>query len=301
MKQGMKPFRALTPEEFQRLALEEKLAYLSEAFRLFFDESGVPFSKPASSPATLGDVLYAGKFNVLVLEREWERLMQSVAAGDLRALHALYERAHRVVFTLVMRITENRKTGEELTLQVFHDVWRRASQYDPNDVPVLGWIMNLARSRALDQSRVKRRKKRLGGGAGSAAFRPGPALQLRLARRIADEEGAAPVLPATRQWSEPGWEKVAPGISCKLLATDAQRYRVSMLVRLAPGTAYPPHIHAAVEELHLLDGELSIDGRVLCPGDYNRGEPGASDKRVWSETGCTCVLITSTRDTLISS
>src|SRR6185369_12976179 len=220
MKQGTKAFRALTPEEFQGLALEQKLAYLSEAFRLFFDAGGAPFRKPASSPATLGDVLYAGKFNVLVLEREWERLTQSVAAGDLRALHALYERAHRVVFTLIMRITENRKTGEELTLQVFHDVWRRASQYDPSDGPVLGWIMNLARSRALDRSRGKQREKRLGGRAGSAAFRPGPALQLRLAQRIADEEGAATVLPATRQWSEPDWEKVAPGISCKLLATD---------------------------------------------------------------------------------
>ena len=29
-----------------------------------------------------------------------------------------------------------------------------------------------------------------------------------------------------------------------------------MLVRLAPGTDYPPHRHAGVEELHLLDGEI---------------------------------------------
>jgi anti-sigma factor ChrR (cupin superfamily) len=74
--------------------------------------------------------------------------------------------------------------------------------------------------------------------------------------------------------------------------------RVSMLVRLAPGGEYPPHSHAGVEELHLLQGELLIDDRKLCPGDYNRAEPGTADKRVWSETGCTCVLITSTRDVL---
>jgi hypothetical protein len=54
-----------------------------------------------------------------------------------------------------------------------------------------------------------------------------------------------------------------------------------------------------VEELHLLDGELWIDERKLYPGDYNRGEPGAGDKRVYSETGCTCVLITSTKDRLL--
>src|SRR5688572_21978149 len=129
-------------------------------------------------------------------------------------------------------------------------------------------------------------------------LRPGASLQGRLARRIADETGGKPVLPAARQWSEPEWEQVAPGIFCKLLATDTEKHRVSMLVRLAPGADYPPHSHAGVEELHLLDGELWIDDRKLYPGDYNRAEPGTGDKRVWSETGCTCVLITSTRDVL---
>jgi anti-sigma factor ChrR (cupin superfamily) len=129
-------------------------------------------------------------------------------------------------------------------------------------------------------------------------LRPVASLQERLAHRIAEETGAEPVLPATRQWSEPEWEEVAPGISCKLLATDTDRHIVSMLVRLAPGGEYPPHTHAGVEELHLLDGELWIDDRKLYPGDYNRAEPGTGDKRVWSETGCTCVLITSTRDVL---
>jgi anti-sigma factor ChrR (cupin superfamily) len=129
-------------------------------------------------------------------------------------------------------------------------------------------------------------------------LRPAPSLQERLARRLAAETGEEPVLPATRQWSEPEWEDVAPGISCKLLATDTEKHIVSMLVRLAPGADYPPHSHAGVEELHLLDGELWIDDRKLYPGDYNRAEPGTGDQRVWSETGCTCVLITSTKDVL---
>ena len=129
-------------------------------------------------------------------------------------------------------------------------------------------------------------------------LRPAASLQGRLARRIAAETGGEPVLPAARQWSEPEWEEVAPGISCKLLASDEEKHRISMLVRLAPGGEYPPHTHAGVEELHLLDGELWIDERKLYPGDYNRAEPGTADKRVWSETGCTCVLITSTKDVL---
>jgi anti-sigma factor ChrR (cupin superfamily) len=129
-------------------------------------------------------------------------------------------------------------------------------------------------------------------------LRPTASLQERLARRIAAETGGEPVPPPARQWSEPEWDEVAPGISVKMLAMDTEKHIVSMLVRLAPGAHYPPHTHAGVEELHLLDGELWIDDRKLFPGDYNRGEPGAGDQRVWSETGCTCVLITSTKDVL---
>ena len=130
-------------------------------------------------------------------------------------------------------------------------------------------------------------------------LRPPTSLQARLALRIAAETGEQPVLPLTQHWSEPDWELVAPGIECKLLATDTERHRASMLVRLAPGASYPAHIHAGVEEVHLLDGELWIDERKLCPGDYNYSAPGASDERVWTETGCTCVLVTSTKDVLI--
>jgi anti-sigma factor ChrR (cupin superfamily) len=129
-------------------------------------------------------------------------------------------------------------------------------------------------------------------------LRPPASLQDHLADRIAAETGAQRVSPPAAQWSEPEWEAVAPGIKCKLLAQDPATHMVSMLVRLVPGGEYPPHMHAGVEELHLLDGELWIDERKLYPGDYNRAEPGTGDKRVWSETGCTCVLITSTKDIL---
>jgi anti-sigma factor ChrR (cupin superfamily) len=129
-------------------------------------------------------------------------------------------------------------------------------------------------------------------------LRPSTSLRGRLAQRIAADTGGKAVWVQPQRWAEPEWEEVAPGISCKLLATDTQSHRVSMLVRLAPGAEYPPHSHAGVEELHLLHGELMIDNKKLYPGDYNRGEPGAIDSHVWSETGCTCVLITSTRDEL---
>jgi anti-sigma factor ChrR (cupin superfamily) len=133
-------------------------------------------------------------------------------------------------------------------------------------------------------------------------LRPTASLQRRLAARIAVETGESPdPLPSPREaqtWSGPGWEQVAPGIECTLLATDTERARVSMLVRLAAGARYPAHIHAGAEELHLLHGELWIDDRKLIAGDYYEAGAGTGDDRVWTETGCTCLLVTSTNDRL---
>lgn len=127
-------------------------------------------------------------------------------------------------------------------------------------------------------------------------LRPADSMWGRLQERIGAEASQESVTPQVPAWREPEWEDVAPGIACKLLATDTARDRVSMLVRLAPGAAYPSHRHAGAEELFLLHGELWIEDRKLNPGDYNRAEPDTADTRVWSETGCTCVLITSPSD-----
>ena len=129
-------------------------------------------------------------------------------------------------------------------------------------------------------------------------LRPSVSLWGPLAQRIAEETGKEPVLPPLQLPAKSEWEEVAPGISCKLLATDTEKNCVSMLVRLATGTDYPPHRHAGVEELHLLHGDLTVDDKKLYPGDYIRSEADSVDHRVWSETGCTCVLITSTKDAL---
>jgi RNA polymerase sigma-70 factor (ECF subfamily) len=116
--------------------------------------------EPGGAPGTLGDVLYAGMSSAPGTETDWVGLVREIAAGDQVALHGLYERSHRLVFTLLMRITSSRETAEELTLEVFHDVWRRAYRYDPREGTVLGWLMNRARFRALDRLRSEPRMKR---------------------------------------------------------------------------------------------------------------------------------------------
>jgi ChrR-like protein with cupin domain/putative zinc finger protein len=132
-------------------------------------------------------------------------------------------------------------------------------------------------------------------------LRPPRPLWSRLAERLgiggSDMVGESSSRPA-EEWAEPEWREVAPGIAVQLLSTDTAHDRVSLLVRLAPGVDYPPHRHAGIEELHLLDGELFIDDKKLHAGDFIRAERGSIDRRVWSETGCTCVLITSPSDVL---
>lgn len=219
------------------------------------------------SAGTLGGVLY-GRNKAVASEKEWLALVRSIAAGDVRALEELYGRMQRIVFALALRITSSQQAAEEATLGTFHEIWRSASVYDAASGTVVAWIMNLARARAISRS-------------------PLPA--------GAREQLA---LPPPQPWTEPEWEDVAPGIRCHLLATDTEFHRVSMLVRLAPDGEYPPHRHAGLEELHLLEGELWIDDRKLYPGGYSRAQSETTDSRVWSETGCMCVLVTSTQDEL---
>jgi RNA polymerase sigma-70 factor, ECF subfamily len=153
------------------------------------------------SPVTLADVLYA-KSKASASEQGWAKLVQSIAAGDQLALHALYEMAHRSVFTLIIRITANREAAEELTIDVFHDVWPRASRYDAANGTVLGWIMNQARSRAIDRLRFDSRKKRRVGGdlqpLAEVAADPCDVLELR-EQRVALQAALAALTPGERE------------------------------------------------------------------------------------------------------
>jgi quercetin dioxygenase-like cupin family protein len=129
-------------------------------------------------------------------------------------------------------------------------------------------------------------------------LRPAESLWGRLAQRIANETGTQPFTPSLEVPTKAEWEEAAPGIHVKILARDVEKDSVSMLVRLDPGVDYPGHTHKGIEELHLLHGVLKVDDRTLYPGDFIHAEAGSVDHRVWSETGCTCFLTTSTKDVL---
>jgi RNA polymerase sigma-70 factor (ECF subfamily) len=105
-------------------------------------------------------VLYATYSKARVPEAEWIALVQAIAAGDQGALYALYGRMHRIVFTSVLRLVKSRESAEEITVDVFHALWKRASSYDPAAGTVVAWIMSQARSRTIDRLRFEQRVKR---------------------------------------------------------------------------------------------------------------------------------------------
>jgi RNA polymerase sigma-70 factor (ECF subfamily) len=144
--------------------------------------------------STLGDLLYPNGTNAGIPEQDWVRLVQAMAAGDQQALRALYQRTHRIVFTLVLRICRAREPAEEVTLDVYHDVWRRSAQYDAKGGSVVGWILMQARSRALDRLRFEQRKKRVHRDPPSADQEPGPAETFAAAGRRRSLEAALTTL-----------------------------------------------------------------------------------------------------------
>jgi RNA polymerase sigma-70 factor, ECF subfamily len=116
------------------------------------------------APPTLGSLLYRDASKPRTSEKEWVELVRAVAEGDTTAFGTLYMWSHGIVFTSIVRITGDRTVAEDLMVDVFHDVWCGAPNYQPSNGPVIAWIMNLARSRALDRQRSDK-------GIGPAAMR----------------------------------------------------------------------------------------------------------------------------------
>ena len=84
---------------------------------------------------------------------DFAALIGKVAEGDQEALAALYDGTSKLVFGLVLRILGDRSVAEEVLFDVYTQVWRQASRYDPARGGPLGWITTIARSRAIDRLR----------------------------------------------------------------------------------------------------------------------------------------------------
>jgi RNA polymerase sigma-70 factor (ECF subfamily) len=82
-----------------------------------------------------------------------ERLLAWVALGDEQAFAELYQRVAAAVFGLVSKVVRNPSQSEEVTQEVFVELWRTASRFDPARGTAKSWIMTCAHRRAVDRVR----------------------------------------------------------------------------------------------------------------------------------------------------
>lgn len=100
-------------------------------------------------------------------------LLGRVARGDSGAFATLFDRHSSVVLGLLVRMLGRRPEAEELLQEVFFQVWREAGRYRPDAASPKGWILMIARSRAVDRIRSRAARERRE--ASAAGERPAPA------------------------------------------------------------------------------------------------------------------------------
>lgn len=87
-------------------------------------------------------------------------LVKAIARGDEGALGTLYRAHGGRVYGYLLRLLGRADDAEEVLDDLFMGIWQRASSYDGSRGTPLTWIFNMARSRAIDQLRRRRRQDR---------------------------------------------------------------------------------------------------------------------------------------------
>jgi putative transcriptional regulator len=112
------------------------------------------------------------------------------------------------------------------------------------------------------------------------------------ARRLGEDAGLV-----IQRGAEASWESTAvPGVSVRVLFVDPEKNQLTALVRMAPGTSYPPHRHSGPEECLVLEGDLQVGVDVLRQGDYQRAATGTSHGEQSTEQGCLLLVTSSLTD-----
>ena len=82
-----------------------------------------------------------------------EELLFRIGRGESAALTELYDRYRRVVYRHALRKVGQRETAEDLTLEVFTEVWRCASRYSKSRAAARTWLLAICRHRVIDSLR----------------------------------------------------------------------------------------------------------------------------------------------------
>ncbi len=79
--------------------------------------------------------------------------MTRVARGDTDAFSKLYDQTSSMVYGLALRVVRAEAIAEEVTQEVYLQVWRQATTFDPDRGSVKSWIATMAHRRAVDAVR----------------------------------------------------------------------------------------------------------------------------------------------------
>src|SRR5213080_2054140 len=82
-------------------------------------------------------------------------LMLGIQSGDADALSQLYDRYNGIVKALILRIIHNETEADDLLQEVFMEIWNQAKNFSAAKGKPLGWMVTLARRRAIDGLRKK--------------------------------------------------------------------------------------------------------------------------------------------------
>ena len=83
-----------------------------------------------------------------------EDLLQRVATGDREAFARLYDRTAPRVFGLVKRLLRDHSQSEEVTQEVFLEIWQTATRYDTSKGGAIAWMLTMTHRRAVDRVRA---------------------------------------------------------------------------------------------------------------------------------------------------
>ena len=81
-------------------------------------------------------------------------LLERVAQGDQRAFSELYDQIAPRVLGLIRRVLKDQAQSEEVTQEVFLEIWQSATRFDPNKGGASTWILTMAHRRAVDRVRA---------------------------------------------------------------------------------------------------------------------------------------------------
>src|SRR5437879_7944499 len=82
-------------------------------------------------------------------------LMQGIQAGDADALSQLYDRYNGILKALILRVIHNEAEADDLLQEIFMEIWNQAKNFSAQKGKPLGWMVTLARRRAIDGLRKK--------------------------------------------------------------------------------------------------------------------------------------------------